>query len=132
MNKRPKTSLVKIKATSSSSARRSSSRPTPPRSSAKSSALLEEVAEVLQKNQNIEVVEIQGHTDNTGGREHNQKLSDARAASVRDWLIKAGVSAARLQAKGYGQDRPLAPNVTEANRTKNRRVQFIIVSKKGK
>jgi outer membrane protein OmpA-like peptidoglycan-associated protein len=85
---------------------------------------------VLSKNPNLEQVEIQGHTDNTGGRELNQRLSDSRANAVRDWLIKAGINAGRLTAKGYGQDKPLAPNVTEANRARNRRVQFIIVKKK--
>jgi outer membrane protein OmpA-like peptidoglycan-associated protein len=74
-------------------------------------------------------VEIQGHTDNSGSRDGNQRLSDARANAVRDWLVKAGVAGGRLKAKGYGQDRPLAPNVTEANRAKNRRVQFIINKK---
>ena len=72
-------------------------------------------------------MEIQGHTDNTGTREHNLQLSDARASSVKKWLVEAGVDTNRLVAKGYGQDRPIAPNVTAANRTRNRRVQFIIL-----
>jgi outer membrane protein OmpA-like peptidoglycan-associated protein len=96
-----------------------------------SSALLEEVADTLAKHPEIEEVEVQGHTDNTSTREHNQSLSDQRASAVRDWLVKAGVAANRLVAKGYGQDKPLAPNVTEANKAKNRRVQFIILKKTG-
>lgn len=95
-----------------------------------SNSLLEEIADVLQTHKGITSVEIQGHTDNTGTREHNQQLSEARANSVRQWLITAGVDPGRLTAKGYGQDRPLAPNVTAANRAKNRRVQFIILSGK--
>jgi outer membrane protein OmpA-like peptidoglycan-associated protein len=94
-----------------------------------SNTLLEEIADVLQQNQKIKKVEIQGHTDSTGGRERNQALSDQRANSVRTWLIQAGVDPNRLVAKGYGQDKPLVPNVTPANRAKNRRVQFIIVQK---
>ncbi|MBK8939163.1 MAG: OmpA family protein [Polyangiaceae bacterium] len=130
MNKRPKTALVKVQGNEIKLSDKILFEVDSAKILGQSSALLEEVAEVMQKNPNIEQVEIQGHTDNTGGREHNQKLSDARASSVRDWLIKAGVASGRLMAKGYGQDRPLAPNVTEANRTKNRRVQFIITKKR--
>jgi outer membrane protein OmpA-like peptidoglycan-associated protein len=130
MNKRPKTARVTIQGNELKLGEKILFETDSAKILGQSSALLEEIAEVLQKNPNIEQVEIQGHTDNTGGREHNQKLSDSRAASVRDWLTKAGVSAGRLTAKGYGQDRPIAPNVTEANRSKNRRVQFIITKKK--
>lgn len=92
-----------------------------------SNQLLEEIADVMQTNPKLKKVEIQGHTDNTGTRERNLTLSDARANSVKQWLITAGVDSGRLVAKGYGQDRPLAPNVTAANRARNRRVQFIIL-----
>ncbi len=92
-----------------------------------SNSLMEEIADVLQRNPNIRKVEIQGHTDNTGTREHNLQLSDARAHSVKAWLVGAGIDGGRLVPKGYGQDRPIAPNVTAANRTRNRRVQFIIL-----
>jgi outer membrane protein OmpA-like peptidoglycan-associated protein len=94
-----------------------------------SNALVEEIADVLQRTPSVKKVEIQGHTDNAGSREHNQQLSDARAASVRQALINAGVDGNRLVSKGYGQDRPVAPNVTAANRARNRRVQFIILEK---
>jgi outer membrane protein OmpA-like peptidoglycan-associated protein len=95
-----------------------------------SNSLMEEIADVLQHSTGIRKVEIQGHTDNTGTREHNQQLSDARAAAVKTWLVGAGVDANRLVSRGYGQDRPLAPNVTAANRARNRRVQFIILEGK--
>jgi outer membrane protein OmpA-like peptidoglycan-associated protein len=72
-------------------------------------------------------VEIQGHTDSNGDDSHNQGLSEDRANAVRNWLIAHGVSSDRLEAKGYGEQHPLVPNVTEGNRQKNRRVQFIIV-----
>src|SRR5262249_55527964 len=97
-----------------------------------SNSLMEEIADVLQRNPKITKVEIQGHTDNTGTREHNLQLSDARASAVKAWLARAGIHNSRLVAKGYGQDRPLAPNVTGANRARNRRVQFIIVEGSGK
>jgi len=92
-----------------------------------STPLLTEIADVLIKNPRIKQVEVQGHTDNTGTPEHNQDLSDRRAGSVRNWLIQHGVSPDRLVAKGYGQTKPLVPNVTTANKAKNRRVQFIIL-----
>ena len=129
LNKRPKNALVKVLGNELRLSDKILFETDSAKILGQSSALLEEVAEVLQKNPNITEVEIQGHTDNTGGRERNQTLSNARANSVRDWLVKAGVSSSRLTAKGYGQDRPFAPNVTEPNRAKNRRVQFIILKK---
>ncbi|MEZ4254629.1 MAG: OmpA family protein [Polyangiales bacterium] len=93
--------------------------------------LLEEVADALQRNPGIELVEIQGHTDNTGRAELNKELSQQRADAVRTWLIAHGVESGRLTAVGYGMERPLAPNITNANRAKNRRVEFIIVRKAG-
>jgi len=88
--------------------------------------LLRQVADVLLRSPQIEIVEVQGHTDSTGGRELNMALSQQRADAVRDWLVKAGVPTERLQAKGYGPEQPIRPNNTAANRAINRRVQFII------
>ena len=90
-------------------------------------ALMTEIADVLIRNPRIRRVEIQGHTDNSGSAEHNKVLSDQRANSVRDWLTGHGVGGDRLVAQGYGQERPLVPNVTAAMRSRNRRVQFKIV-----
>jgi outer membrane protein OmpA-like peptidoglycan-associated protein len=90
-------------------------------------ALLEEVADVLMTTPRIRRIEIQGHTDNTGTKDHNQELSQARAEAVRSFLIKSGVEASRLEAKGYGQTKPIAPNINEAGKAKNRRVQFLIL-----
>ncbi|MBW2458896.1 MAG: carboxypeptidase regulatory-like domain-containing protein [Deltaproteobacteria bacterium] len=92
--------------------------------------LLEEIADVIVRTPSIKKLEVQGHTDNTGTRAINQKLSQDRADSVRGWLTSHGVEGGRVGAKGYGSSRPLAPNVTPANRARNRRVQFIITEKK--
>ncbi|MGD8861129.1 MAG: OmpA family protein [Myxococcales bacterium] len=91
-----------------------------------SEGLMREIADVLLRNPQIELVEIQGHTDNTGSRSLNMELSQKRAEAVRDWLVDAGVEADRLKAKGYGPDHPIRANNTPGNRAKNRRVQFII------
>ena len=91
-----------------------------------STGLLTEIADALVKNPRIKRVEIQGHTDNTGTPDHNKQLSEDRARAVTSWLSMHGVSADRLSPVGYGQTKPLVPNVTGGNRAKNRRVQFII------
>ncbi|MCB9743363.1 MAG: OmpA family protein [Alphaproteobacteria bacterium] len=90
-------------------------------------ALLDEVANTLVVNPHIRRVEVQGHTDNQGGDAYNQELSEARAAAVRDYLIEKGVSARRLEAKGYGNSDPIADNATAEGRAENRRVQFDIL-----
>jgi OmpA-OmpF porin, OOP family len=92
-------------------------------------ALLTEIADVLLRNPDIRRVEIQGHTDNRGGREHNLDLSQRRADAVRSWLIAAGVDSSRLEARGYGDSEPRVPNLTAANRARNRRVQFMITER---
>lgn len=70
-------------------------------------------------------VEVQGHTDNVGGDDYNQKLSEARAASVKLWLGSHGVDAARLSSKGYGKVQPVADNGSDFGRAKNRRVELV-------
>ena len=69
-------------------------------------------------------VEIEGHTDAEGTPERNLRLSERRAQSVVSYLTKAGVPADRLRAIGYGETRPVAPNDTPENRSKNRRIEF--------
>jgi OmpA-OmpF porin, OOP family len=72
------------------------------------------------------VVEIEGHTDAEGLTERNQALSERRAQSVRSYLISAGVPEARLEAIGYGELRPIAPNDTAESRAVNRRIEFTV------
>jgi len=86
-------------------------------------AVLDRVAAFLLKNRKY-VVEIQGHTDSTGPMQYNMKLSERRAASVKDYLVGRGVSAARFTVKGFGPHEPLVENDTAANRALNRRVDF--------
>jgi OOP family OmpA-OmpF porin len=73
-------------------------------------------------------VVIGGHTDSVGTAANNLRLSKARANSVKVWLTKHGVNAKRLVAKGYGETKPIAPNVNEAGRRKNRRIEFTVLS----
>ncbi|MCQ2310137.1 MAG: OmpA family protein [Paludibacteraceae bacterium] len=91
----------------------------------KSYSLLNQIAKTFIDNPTY-VVEVQGHTDNTGKADANKTLSQKRADAVRDYLIKAGVPAERLTAVGYGQDKPIADNATAEGRALNRRVEFNI------
>jgi outer membrane protein OmpA-like peptidoglycan-associated protein len=93
--------------------------------------ILTEIADTVIRHPEIKRLEVQGHTDNSGTAEHNQLLSEQRAEAVRAWLVQHGVDSDRLVARGYGQEKPLVPNVTVANRAQNRRVQFIILEKDG-
>jgi outer membrane protein OmpA-like peptidoglycan-associated protein len=70
---------------------------------------------------------IEGHTDSVGSDSYNQKLSLARAGSVRDYLVEQGIPIQRIPStQGLGRTRPAAPNDTPANREKNRRVEIVI------
>ena len=92
---------------------------------ATSNLLLSEIADILLRNPRVKKIEVQGHTDGTGNPAHNMKLSEDRASAVVTWLVQHGIHSDRLVAKGYGDSRPIVPNVTELNRARNRRVQFI-------
>jgi outer membrane protein OmpA-like peptidoglycan-associated protein len=84
---------------------------------------LERAAQILRDNPGVHV-EIEGHTDDTGNAGYNERLSMARARSVADWLIAHGIPADRMGTRGYGATKPRAPNDTEANKAKNRRIEF--------
>jgi outer membrane protein OmpA-like peptidoglycan-associated protein len=94
---------------------------------AKSEPLIDQIAASLVGYPDIGLVRIEGHTDDVGGDDINQRLSEQRAASVRAALIRRGVAEGRLETTGVGESRPIAPNATAAGRAKNRRVEFIIV-----
>lgn len=70
------------------------------------------------------VIEVGGHTDNTGKAASNKTISELRAQTVMKYLEKAGVASAKLKAAGYGQDKPVADNATPDGRRKNRRIEF--------
>ncbi len=91
--------------------------------------LLNQVAGVFKEHPEITRVEVQGHTDNKGGRTYNMKLSQARSEAVMLYLTNAGVEPDRLEAHGYGYTKPIATNKTEEGRAKNRRVEFVIKGK---
>ena len=90
-----------------------------------SHGILDAVVMVLTDYPKI-AVRVEGHTDSQGSSQNNQKLSQRRAASVRDYLIAKGVSDDRLTSKGAGEDRPIDTNRTSAGRSNNRRVEFHI------
>jgi outer membrane protein OmpA-like peptidoglycan-associated protein len=85
--------------------------------------LVREIAVMLQQNPNWTIL-IAGHTDSIGGAEYNLRLSERRAASVKQALISNGVAANRLQSVGHGMSKPKADNSTLAGRAINRRVEF--------
>ncbi|TBO36998.1 OmpA family protein [Pedobacter kyonggii] len=90
----------------------------------KSYATLNRVAGLLvEKNFSLKLA---GHTDNTGGRELNLRLSKDRAESVKAYLVSQGANASRIEATGYGPDQPIATNKTAAGRQQNRRVEFTL------
>lgn len=89
--------------------------------------LLEQVASLIKDHPEVEKVSIEGHTDGRGGHDANVKLSRARAESVRAYLLKLGLPADRIDAQGFGPDRPVATNATPQGREANRRVEFVII-----
>lgn len=93
-----------------------------------SDGLLNEVAQVMNENPQIELLEVDGYTDSTGGAKRNRELSQARAESVMKYLIDQGkVDKKRLSAKGFGPDKPIADNATKEGQEANRRVEFNIL-----
>jgi OOP family OmpA-OmpF porin len=88
-----------------------------------SMATLDFAAESLRECPNVRTA-AEGHTDSVGNDAYNQSLSQRRAESVRDYLTSQGVLPDRLQARGYGESRPVADNSSEDGRAQNRRVEL--------
>jgi outer membrane protein OmpA-like peptidoglycan-associated protein len=86
---------------------------------------LQDLAKTLQKYKDTNIL-IEGHTDITGSREHNMKLSDERAEAVSQYLESLGVDSKRVTNKGYGPDQPVGDNNTDYGRQQNRRVEVAI------
>ncbi|HEX8823551.1 MAG TPA: OmpA family protein, partial [Archangium sp.] len=97
----------------------------------KSFDLLKQVAAVLKANPQIELLRVEGHTDNQGKPANNLRLSQRRADNVRKFLIREGVAANRLESAGYGHTKPVDNNKTAAGRENNRRVEFNILKVAG-
>ncbi|MFO0676643.1 MAG: OmpA family protein [Polyangiaceae bacterium] len=90
--------------------------------------MLAEIADLLKANARIKRVSVEGHTDNKGNADMNKRLSQARSESVMNHLVKkGGIDAERLEAHGYGLEKPIADNATEKGRAENRRVEFKIL-----
>ncbi len=92
-----------------------------------SDSLLDEIAKTIQDTPRIKKIAIEGHASAEGNDKYNLKLSDKRSKAVMAALVKRGIGADKLTAKGYGETRPIAENETEDGREKNRRVEFNIV-----
>ena len=92
-----------------------------------SNELLAQLAGVLQDHPEIRRVLVEAHTEAKGDKKANQKLSDKRAARVKQWLVDNGTEASRVEAKGFGQDVAIADNKTDEGRARNRRVEIKVL-----
>ncbi|RMF36314.1 MAG: VWA domain-containing protein [Chlorobiota bacterium] len=88
--------------------------------------IIEEIADQLERYERV-WLEVRGHTDDIGGIEFNQRLSEERAKAVVRALIERGIDSVRLRPRGMGMLYPLVPNTSEENRAKNRRTEFVII-----
>ncbi len=87
---------------------------------------LDRIAQMMTENSSMEIL-LEGHTDNVGDFEANVQLSKDRVEEVKRYLTTKNINAARIQTKGYGPTRPVAPNTSEESRKQNRRVEFSIL-----
>ena len=97
---------------------------------AKSFPLLDAIVDTMMTCPDI-TLRIEGHTDNVGSESYNKALSIDRAGEVMTYLALRDVSAERLSAMGFGEDRPIADNKTRKGRWKNRRIEFVVFSRDG-
>lgn len=92
----------------------------------KSAPLLDSMVDIIERCPGL-LIEISGHTDSDGSDATNQRLSDARAASVARYFQSKGIDKIRFVTVGYGEARPVAPNDTSENKARNRRIEFAVV-----
>lgn len=97
----------------------------------KSFPIVDEVVRLMKVNQDIKHLAIEGHTDNRGSDELNERLSNDRANAVMKYIGEHGIDLGRLSAKGYGPKKPVADNNTNDGRQRNRRVEFHITDQAG-
>lgn len=95
---------------------------------AESNKLLDEAVKVLQQYPELRI-SISGHTDNVGDAQKNLELSQARAASVKEYFVKKGVDQSRIETRGAGMNEPVADNATDKGRQENRRIEFKLLQK---
>jgi outer membrane protein OmpA-like peptidoglycan-associated protein len=88
---------------------------------------LDKVVQLMNDNPRLKIM-IGGHTDNVGKKEDNLALSLNRATAVTQYLVSKGVSTARMQPKGYGDSKPIAPNNTDQGKSLNRRTELNVLS----
>ncbi len=87
--------------------------------------LLDQIAFLLASHPELGAIQVEGHTDNVGEAKFNLRLSEARARSVANYLVARGIGEERLTGRGFGLEKPIADNKTDAGRQKNRRVEFV-------
>jgi MYXO-CTERM domain-containing protein len=92
-----------------------------------SRAVLDAAVALLREHPDLVMLRVEGHTDGRGDPRHNLDLSKRRAQAVRRYLVKKGVASSRLEAEGYGSERPIAANDTAEGRARNRRVEMLIL-----
>jgi outer membrane protein OmpA-like peptidoglycan-associated protein len=91
-------------------------------------SLLHDIGDVIKNNPHLKKISIEGHASAEGDPKRNKKLSDDRSKAVLEFLAKKeGIEAARMTAKGWGVEKPVAPNDNEDGREKNRRVEFLVL-----
>jgi OOP family OmpA-OmpF porin len=100
--------------------------------SPESEPALKQVVAYMSQEKEVTLLRIEGHTDNLGLSDQNQRLSEARALAVAGWLVSKGVDCKRLVAVGFGDTRPLVDNIDDESRSKNRRTMFINAAIDGK
>lgn len=93
---------------------------------------LSALADMMKKHSNVTKLRIEGHTDNVGNDEGNERLSKLRAEAVAKWLSQHEIDEKRLVTVGYGAKKPIKPNDTKANRAQNRRTEYYVEELDGK